>query len=219
MVRKIPTVALVRGNPFIPRDAPQQVVEGAEPDPIWNDALSLSGPSSPAAAPHVDVTADEPWPTVGITDRPLVCVVGLHGGSGASLISGFLGADAFDVGRSWPVFTGWDRPKSSLSVVVCARTHYQGIQAAARFARLWAADTLPASTLLGMVLIDDGPKLSQQQRVVVRRVGQMTPNGWHIPWQETWRLAQPSYDATPIRVRRIIQNIRTLAQSTNGDRP
>jgi hypothetical protein len=206
-----------KSNPFIPPTAEEPAPEIPEADPVWNDALSLSGPSSPEAAGQVDASKDEPWPVVEVTARPLVTVVGLHGGSGASLIAGLLGDDVLDIGRSWPVFTGWDRPMPSLPVVVCARTNYQGVAAAARFARLWAAETLTSSTLLGMVLIDDGPKLTAQQSRVVRRLGQMTPHGWHVPWQETWRLSQPSLETSPLRVRRIIQNIRALAHNTNGD--
>lgn len=217
MGRRAVTGLTAQGNPFIPGEAPPPQEEVVEDDPLWNGAMSLRGPSSPEAAPRVDVSAEQPWPTVDVVNRPLVTVVGLHGGSGASLVSGLLGADALDVGRSWPVFAGWDRPAPSLPVVVTARTNYEGVAAASRFARLWAAQTLPSSTLLGIVLIDDGPKLSSQQRSVVRRVGQMTPNGWHLPWNESWRLSRPSLEASPFRVRRIINNIRTLAQSTNGD--
>lgn len=217
MARRAESGLTARRNPFIPGEAPLPPEEVIEPDPLWDGAMSLEGPSSPEAAPGVDVSAEEPWPIVEVIDRPLIAVVGLHGGSGATLLTGLLGADALDVGRAWPVFTGWDRPAPSLPVIVTARTNYEGVAAASRFARLWAAETLPASTLLGLVLIDDGPKLSSQQRAAVRRVGQMTPNGWHLPWNETWRLSKPSLEATPLRVRRIISNIRTLAQSTNGD--
>lgn len=206
-----------RANPFIPEDIAAPPLEMLEKDPLWNGAMSLNGPSSPESAPSVDVSEVEPWPVIDITDRPLLCVAGLHGGSGATLLAGLLGDRALEVGQSWPIFTGWDRPAPSLPVVVTARTNYEGIGAATRFAKLWAANTLPSSTLLGIVLIDDGPKLSTQQKAAVRRVAQMTPNGWHLPWNETWRLSRPSIEASPLRVRRIIQNIHTLAQSTNGD--
>jgi hypothetical protein len=205
-----------RSNPFIPGDMPPPIEDVLESDPVWNGAISLRGPSSPEAAPRVNVGTEHPWPTTDVTDSPLVSVMGLHGGSGASLLTRLLGEDAYDSGRAWPVFTGWTRPAPSLPVVVTARTNYEGVAAASRFARLWAAQTLPSSTLLGIVLIDDGPKLSTQQRSVIRRIGQMTPHGWHLAWNETWRLSPPSLDTSPLRVRRIIQNIRTLAQSTNG---
>jgi hypothetical protein len=217
MGRRAATGLRTQANPFIPGEAPPPPEEAVEPDSLWNGQMSLEGPSSPESAPLVDVSAEEPWPVIEITDRPLVTVMGLHGGSGASLVAALLGADALDVGRAWPVFTGWDRPAPSLPVVVTARTNYEGVAAASRFARLWAGETLPDSTLLGIVLIDDGPKLSSQQRSVVRRIGQMTPHGWHLPWNESWRLSKPSAEASSLRVRRIVSNIRSLAQSTNGD--
>lgn len=217
MVRNPGSGLTPRANPFIPEDVAPPPPEVLEKDPLWNGAMSLKGPRSPESAPPVDVTQVAPWPIVEITRRPLVCVVGLHGGSGETLLRGLLGDDSLETGRLWPVFTGWDRPAPSLPVVATARTNYEGIAAATRFAKLWAANTLPSSSLLGVVLLDDGPRLSTQQKAAVRRVAQMTPNGWHLPWNETWRLSQPSIDAASVRVRRIIQNIRTLAENTNGE--
>jgi hypothetical protein len=203
-------------NPFIPVPKAAPVEERTEPDELWGDQISLSGPSSPAVAPPVDVSRDGTWPTTQILSRPDVCVMGLHGGSGATLLTGLLGPTALDVGRAWPLLADAGEASAPVPVIACARTHHQGLEAAARFARLWAADTLHSSRLLGIVLIDDGPKLSQTQRQVTRRVAQMTPHGWHLTWNESWRLSRPSLEGSPKRVRRIIQNIRTIAAITNG---
>lgn len=187
--------------------------EHVEPDPLWDDALNMSGPSSPQSAPFVDVTGEEPWPLTEVVATPSVCIMGLHGGAGASLIAGLIGQGAYDTQRAWPIFTGWARPEPTLPVVAVARTSYSGVDAAGRLARLWAGGALPSSSrLLGIVLIDDGPKLTTQQKNVVKRLAQMVPNGWHLPWMETWRLEKPTYDGSPARVRRIIDQIRSLAQ-------
>lgn len=188
-------------------------VERLESDPLWDDHVSLSGPASPKSAPIVDVAGETPWPTTQVVATPSVCVMGLHGGAGASLVAALIGPEAYDTERAWPLFAGWARPEPVLSVVAVARTNYAGVEAASRFARLWAAGTLPEPTrLLGLVLIDDAPKLVAQQKDVAKRLARMVPHGWHLPWLETWRLAQPTYDGSPGRVRRIIDDIRSLAQ-------
>ncbi len=219
MARRSQSETPASAHPWIPQDAPTaQQVETIEADPLWGDALALNGPSSPAAAPFVDVSQDVPWPVIETTRDASVCVMGLHGGAGASLFTHLIGKTALDTERQWPLYTGWTRPLPTLPVLAVARTHYEGVAAATRLARLWAAGALPDSAqLLGIVMVDDGPKLVKDQERAVKRVAQMVPNGWHVRWNETWRLSRPSYETAPARVRRIIDNIRSLAASTNGE--
>ncbi|PPF91329.1 hypothetical protein C5C03_00455 [Clavibacter michiganensis] len=189
-----------------------------EPDPLWNDALALNGPRSPEVAPFVDAADEAPWPVLDTNRVVSTWVVGLHGGAGASLLTNLLGPAAADAERRWPRYVGWVRPIKPASVVAVARTHYEGIAAARRLARLWASGSLSEyAHLLGIVMIDDGPKLVRDQERAVTRVARMVPHGWHIPWNETWRLAQPSYETVPARVRRIVDNIHSLSSSTNGE--
>lgn len=207
-----------RMNPFIPVAEPEpQRVEVDEPDPVWNNAVSLRGPSTPAAVPASNVDGLAPWPTSNTLDRPLLTVIGLHGGAGATTLCSLLGEDVVDGHGVWPVFTGWDRPLPDMPVLAVARTHHAGVAAASRFARLWGADQLPSSRLLGIVMTDDAPKLTAQQRNVARRLGQMTPHGWHIKWQESWRHEAPTAAGITGGVRRTIANIRSLATSIGGN--
>lgn len=164
----------------------------------------------------MDVSGDTAWPTVEFAHEATVCVMGLHGGAGASTLTALLGRGAVDTERRWPVYAGWTRPLPTLPVIAVARTNHTGLSAVTRFARLWAAQTLPASRLIGLVLIDDGPKLLKDQERAVQRAGGLLPKSGHIGWQEAWRLAEPSYQAAPARVRRLIDQLLTLASSTNG---
>lgn len=214
--REVPAAAR---NPFLTVAAAVPAVEVLDRDPLWDDAVVLGGPATPAAAPDVDVSDVQPWPTVQTNDRPTVFVMALHGGAGASTLAGLLGDDAADTGQRWPVAAGWERPLPSLPVVAVARTHHHGLQAADRLARLWAAGELPGSTLLGLVLVDDAPRLLTQQRRTARRLGRMTPRGWHLPWNEVWRIQPPTPETTPIRVRRTVDSIRASARGHRKDAP
>lgn len=206
-------------NPFVASTAapPVALQEEVSGDALWDDALSLTGPARPESAPHVDVSSERPWPVVETAERPTVCVMGLHGGAGASTVTALLGPDALDVGRAWPVASGWERPLPTLAVVAVARTNRAGLEAADRFARLWAAETLRASRLVGLVLVDDAPRLTVAQRSAARRLGRMTPHGWHLPWMEAWRVEPVNLSSSPLRVRQVIKNVRALARETERD--
>lgn len=192
-----------------------------EPDELLGSALSLEGPRRPASAPTVDATDVEPWPVVEVRveprSRPWLCVMGLHGGAGASTVATLLGDDVLDVGTAWPVADGWERPLPSLPVLAVARTHLAGIAAADRLARLWAADRLSRSHLVGLVLIDDAPRLLASQKQAARRLARMTPHGWHIPWTDRWRVEEPSLETSSLRTRQVIKNLRAIARETEGD--
>ncbi|VTR76033.1 hypothetical protein CHMI_00789 [Cellulomonas hominis] len=147
--------------------------------------------------------------------NPQICVMGVHGGAGTTTVASLLGAAALDVGTAWPVASGWARPLPVLSVVAVARTHHRGIEAATRLARLWATGALADSRLVGLVLVDDGPNLTVAQRKAARQLGRMTPHGWHLPWQEAWRVTAPELPTAPARVRRVMTSITSTTKETN----
>ena len=199
-------------NPFIPPPPPLPQPTIVEPDPVWDGALALEGPPTVATAPTPDVTGEALWPRVEVAERPVVCVMGTHGGAGASTVAALLGDEALDVGTCWPKAVGWERPLPVLNVVAVARTHHAGIEAGKRFARQWAAGNLSEANLLGIVVIDDGPKISRSQKLAAQGLGRLTPHGWHIPWNEAWRLAPAELDAAGGRVKKIVKHIKTLAR-------
>lgn len=204
-------------NPFhlTPAAAPVDADAGVpvEPDPLWDDEERWQGPPvpPPTATPGSELPA---WPQVQVVGAPSVCVMGLHGGAGASTVTALLGPDALEVGTAWPVPGGWARPLPVLRVLAVARTHYRGLQAATDLAQAWAARSLTGALLVGLVLVDDAPDLTTAQRKTARRLGRMTPHGWHLPWQEAWRLAAPELPNAPIRVRRVVKSINNTIKET-----
>ena len=207
-------------NPFVTPATPPQDPGGevVEPDALWDDELSAQGPARPASAPQVDVADVEAWPVVDVMQRPVVCVMGLHGGAGATTVAELLGPDAMDVGRAWPVAAGWERPLPVLPVVAVARLHRAGIAAAERLARLWAADTLTRSRLVGLVLIDDAPKLLQAQKESARRLARMTPHGWHLGWNDRWRVEPATLESAGLRARQVIKNVRAIVRQNEQEK-
>lgn len=205
-------------NPFLPTEAPPPPREVDIPDSVLGSTELLNGPASPALAPSPagDVK------TWQLTEHPAdsgLVVMGLHGGSGASTVAALLAtADrslddlwpSTDGGLGWPVASGWARPRPPLNVVAVYRPHRAGIEAATEFARTWAADALPDSHLLGIIAVDDGPNLLQAQKQAVKRIGMMTPHGWHLPWIEQWRIAPPDFETLPRRVRKTVRSIRKV---------
>lgn len=176
------------------------------------------GPATPESAPPVSRSGDPAHPIERVTPGALVYVVGLHGGAGVSTVASLLREQASDlpgeVARelriAWPTSLQSGMP---INVIAVARTHHQGLLAAERFARAWAAGTLPGGRLLGIVLVDDGPHLAKAQLKAVARIGRMTPHGWRIHWAEPWRLAEPSLKGSSPLVRWTIRRIRKLAQT------
>ena len=167
------------------------------------------GPQSPDEVTvelHADTT---PWPQTTVTDFRPVTVFGLHGGAGTTTVVSLFGEDALDAGIGWPVAGGWTRPLPTLHVLAVARTHYAGLAAAEAFTQQWAADQLPASRLLGLVLVDDGPSLTDGQKKAVKRLLRKVPRGAHLPWIETWRHLPPDPDRLPRRLTKIIHAFRT----------
>ena len=204
-----------RANPFVPSEsvsvAPEQE-EAVLHDSLVGQRLMESGPTDPSALPITpgDVDSDT-WPKVHISADSVtrLTVMGLHGGSGASTVATLLGADALDHGRAWPV----PPAGTPLGVVAVCRSHWRGLEAADAFTMQWAAGLLNESTLLGLVIVDDGPTLSDGQRKAMRRLLKRTPRGIHLPWVEAWRHASPDAGKTPGRITRIVRQLHGAAAS------
>ncbi|QCU79614.1 hypothetical protein E7744_14945 (plasmid) [Citricoccus sp. SGAir0253] len=199
-----------RGNPFVvaPETRPRPAADTLE-DLLDHDVIQ-HGPASPA---HVTVALPEDttgWPQTIVTDFRAVTVFGLHGGAGTSTLASLFGEDALDAGTGWPVPGGWTRPLPTLDVLAVARTHHAGLAAAEAFTNQWGAGHLPSSSrLLGLVLVDDGPVLTDGQKKAVKRLARKVPRGAHLPWMEAWRHLQPDPDRLPRRITKIIHAFRT----------
>lgn len=202
---------MTRRNPLLP----PEVAEAPEPpdiaDELLGDTVEVIGPQAPLPVVNSPGNAS-PWPRVEVTEHRLVTVAGLHGGAGTSTVASLFGTDAADAGQGWPVAAGWKRPLPTLQVVVVARTHYSGLEAADAFLRQWTAGELPESRLLGLVLVDDAPRLLSSQAQEAKRLLKLSPRGAHIPWIEQWRVQPPEPDGLPRRLKRIVRGYRALAE-------
>ena len=156
------------------------------------------------------------------TATPLLWVVGLHGGCGATTLTALLGDGVQEAGRCWPVpaaQTPQQPAKVAAPILLVARTHAAGLDIAATAARSWASDQLQVP-LLGLVLVDDGPKLPKDLVAGCKRLAGMTPHCWHRAWREDWRSRlEPVADALPYRVRRTVTAIRTQASQAQVNTP
>lgn len=200
-------------NPFIRNEAPTRTEEGPIPalhDSVLGHKLMEHGPTDPSALP---ISAEDiQGPTWTFGPIPADCVtrvmvMGLHGGAGATTLAELLGESVTDHGTTWPVA---DDGKPVGVIAVC-RSHWRGLDAADRFTQQWAAELLTGSTLLGLVIVDDGPSLSDGQQKAMKRLLKRTPRGFHIPWVEAWRHTSPVQGRTPARTTRIIRALHGAA--------
>lgn len=198
-----------RGNPFVVASEKPSQSSPDIADDLLGDDVVYRGPQSPAEVTVEERPDTAPWPQTTVTDFRPMTVFGLHGGAGASTVASLFGDDALDAGTGWPVAGGWTRPLPTLHVLAVARTHYVGLAAAEAFTHQWASGQLPSSTLLGLVLIDDGPNLTDGQRKAVKRLARMVPRGVHLPWIEAWRHLPPDPERLPRRLSKIVHTFRT----------
>lgn len=194
-------------NPFLPPPVEVPPAEVVEPDPVLGDQVEVTGPSSPVHRPRSGMNT----PAALISDAPVsvpmggVALVGLHGGAGVSNLNALLGDSVVDAGTQMPAANPYvpGRPR----VLLVARTHARGLSAAEEITTAWSHRELPDLDVIGLVLVDDGPKLSAATRQAVSRLLRMTPHGWHIPWVEAWRTTStPSLSG--VRLPRTIKSIR-----------
>lgn len=111
--------------------------------------------------------------------------VGAHGGAGASTLARALGG--VDLGRRWPDVHKGDPGR----MLLVARTHASGIQAASEVLDRLRRQEHPAGTeLLAVVLVADAPgnlPAALSRRIRVLRSAVRTHR---IPWIPAWRTGQ-----------------------------
>lgn len=194
-------------NPFLPPPVEVTPDEVVEPDAVLGDQIEVTGPSSPVHPPRSG--AETPSALVReeheISPAGVVALVGLHGGAGVSTLASLIGQGVVDAGTSIPAANPYlpSRPR----VLLVARSHVRGLAAAEEVTTAWSHRELPDLDVLGLIVVDDGPKLSPATRQSVSRLLRMTPHGWHIPWVEAWRTSStPSLSG--VRMPRIVKSIR-----------
>ena len=198
-------------NPFfaVPPSPPTE--ETFEPDELLGRRLVVLGPPVPPGTGAGPPRPAMPRQVVGFD--ALLWVVGLHGGSGATSVATALGADVVESPRAWPV----SRPLEP-QVLLVARTHVVGLAAAEAAIQEWASAELRDLRLLGVVLVDDAPRIARPLLPVMNRVLHSSPRGWHLPWQETWRFRLPDDRPLTFSARRTLGDIRRRAL-VEGQKP
>ena len=216
-------------NPWLAalQDQPVADADPYELDDI-DDAFVL-GAQVPIGL-DVDVAQGLPSHPVGeAASTTLVFVVGVHGGAGATTVAGLLAAaeqehpprpswsgprTVMESRQHWPIGVGQWVPSATLLV---ARTHAAGLDLLTQAARQWATGRLIGVRLVGVVLVDDGPRLTSRQRAEVERVSSLTPRTWRLGWQDDWRdLVQPGLGEAARPVRRTVVSIVNASRQLRG---
>lgn len=128
---------------------------------------------------------DRPVPGAG--RAPLVWLLGVHGGAGASSLAHVL-APAADSGRRWPGVYERESP----FVVLVARETIAGLTHAHDLLRQHHSGIAGPSQVLGLITVAArpgrmAPEIRRYREVVASLAGQV----WQVPWYEEWTLVEP----------------------------
>lgn len=202
-------------NPFIASQAADAAVQSiepaADPDELLGREVVRRGPQIPIET--VPPPANPVLGRVRMGERsPLLWVVGTHGGAGASSVAAAI-TDADECERAWPMTTS---PMNPPRVLLVARTHRRGLDTAANAVQEWASGAVSWTHLLGLLLVDDAPRVPPEVRPQIDQLLRATPHGWHLGWQPAWRHL-PSHDRPLNRsARRTVHHITNLAETVSA---
>jgi len=128
----------------------------------------------------------------GAGRAPLVWLLGVHGGAGASTLAHVL-APAADSHRRWPgVFE-----RESPFVVLVARETISGLTRAHDLLRQHHAGLAGECEVLGLVTVAARPgRIPVEIRRYRDVVGSLAGVVWQLPWYEEWTLVEP--DQLPV---------------------
>lgn len=171
----------------------------------------VSRPTGPAT-PQAGVTAPDQVDQLPVRDQPVparLWVVGVHGGAGETTLARLI-PGARSAGRAWPRLPATSYTRTP--VLLVARSHVAGLEAARRAATHWASGAVGDVDLLGLVIVADAPgRLPRPLRDLAAHVAGAPPRTWRMPWVEAWRLGQDlDLNTSPGDVRRLIGEISSL---------
>lgn len=196
-----------KANPWVVRTDDSEVPPGQQPAA----APVHAGRRRPAAPPQGLV---EPMPGMGLPvwepdaadGVPPWWWVPCHGGAGATTLATVLGGG--DAGRR-----GWPRYRAAQpGVILVARTHAAGLQAAQRASRQWASGAVGSVRLVGLVAVADTPgRLPRSLRQWLKLVTGGFPRTWVVPWHEPWRRGErPTRENAPRQVVRMGDQLASI---------
>lgn len=152
-----------------------------EPRPTENPPTA--GVVAPAESRRAPIW-DRPVPGAG--RAPLVWLLGVHGGAGASTLAHVL-APAADSHRRWP--GAYER--ESPFVVLVARETIAGLTRAHDLLRQHRAGLAGPSEVLGLITVAARPgRIPAEIRRYRDVVGALAGHVWQMPWIEEWTLVE-----------------------------
>jgi len=183
------------------------------------EAVRRPGLRTPSAvAPRRPQPRLEPPPRVlprWTPGTPGRFVLGVHGGSGESLLAGLLGWQ--QAHHRWPVWSDRPLPHSaagvpaSALVVLTCRSDLSGLEAARAATREWAASSLPGVDLVGLVIVADAPvRLPRPLASLAAVVAGGVPHCWQLPWLPQLRVGARPHPHDPA-VRGLVRDVKAAA--------
>ncbi len=196
-----------RGSRFLPPPEPVEDVDTVpEHDPIVGNRTFLPGvqDSSAALTEDLRIPEQEPAPAPVKISQNTLWLIPACGGAGVTTLAGLLGDAALDATVHPPVWSG--------QAAILAPTHPAGLAGAERLALAKARGEL-IYDVLGIVWVQDRPKISDATARECRRIGAMFPKLWSMPYEPAWR--EPGAEPVPHR-HNTKTLIRTLTKFTLG---
>ncbi|MEW6890071.1 DUF6668 family protein [Trueperella pyogenes] len=186
----------VAENPWIDGDVELTVVEPPVEiaAPAWSVVAGISPEDAGACA----------LPVVLSDHHDDIVLVGAHGGAGTSTLAQLTGL--IDGGHRWPV----SAPVAN-RVLVVARTHMAGLQAAQAAALRVYSGAVRGVEVVGAVLVADVPgrRLPRQLSEVMRAVKAAYPKAIEVGWIDDLRFGVvPDRFSRPVS--RAIEEMQTL---------
>lgn len=90
-----------------------------------------------------------------------------------------------------------------------ARSHRAGLLSAREILTAWHAGAYADGLeLMGILILDDAPRLSKGQVAEIKSLTAMAPRGWHMPWQESLRMTAPSDAPLSARAKWTLSRVR-----------
>lgn len=186
-------------NPWLsPSEAPPQEQDAALDVEVTHAPHATGAQWPEGGAPAVD--AVDRLPCREVPQGRDLWVLGVHGGAGESCLAAWLGAK--DARHAWPLM-----PTLPARVLLVARTHAAGLEAARRAVTEWGGSGVECN-VRGLVLVADAPgPLPKLLKAQVRQLSGAVPATWALPYAPLLRFAAQTPTEPPAGLARALRSI------------